>query len=96
MHEAIYRPPCLSFRLISARVGRVQRVCVPGDLIQGWNETMGVLTGCDDDRLGSCRGCTTYLACRGVLTDTIPRLVSLLNYVVVHHTALLNAWTTAR
>lgn len=52
MHVAIYRPPCLCLRPISARVGRVHRVCVPEDLIQGWNEMMGVLTGCDDDRLG--------------------------------------------
>lgn len=54
MRIAILRPPCFSRRLISARAGRVQRESVPRDLIQGWNEMMGVLTGCyntDDTNL---------------------------------------------
>lgn len=44
MRIAILRPPCFS-RLISARAGRVQRENVPRDLIQDWDEMMGVLTG---------------------------------------------------
>lgn len=47
MHIAILRPSCFCCRPISARVGRVQRVCacVPEDLIQGWSGMMGVLIG---------------------------------------------------